>query len=75
MKRMESVIKTFCNLGGQIATFTTCSVEEMREAKINPEKHKNLKIRMGGLSAYFIALSPVQQDNIIQRFSKGALVK
>ncbi|UZW13627.1 pyruvate-formate lyase [Clostridium pasteurianum] len=75
MKRMESVLKTFCNLGGQIATFTTCSVEEMKEAKINPEKHRNLKIRMGGLSAYFIALSPVQQDNIIQRFSRGALVK
>ncbi|MBP2033970.1 formate C-acetyltransferase [Clostridium algifaecis] len=75
INRMESIIKAFCNLGGQIGTFTTCSIEEMKDAKINPDKHKNLKIRMGGLSAYFIALSPIQQDNIIRRFSKGVLVK
>jgi formate C-acetyltransferase len=30
---------------------------------------------MGGLSAYFIAMSAVQQQNIIQRFAKGAVIK
>lgn len=74
-RRMESVLRAFCRLGGQIATFTTTSVEELEDARIHPENHKNLKIRMGGLSAYFIAMSPAQQENVIQRFSKGALVK
>ena len=73
--RLEGVIKSFCELGGQIATITTTSVEELQDAVINPEKHKNLKVRMGGLSAYFIAMSAVQQKNIIQRFSKGAVIK
>lgn len=75
VRRMESILKSFCELGGQIATFTTCSIEELKDAVVNPEKHKNLKIRMGGLSAYFIAMSPAQQENVIQRFSRGAAIK
>ncbi|MGE4548770.1 MAG: pyruvate formate lyase family protein [Intestinibacillus sp.] len=73
--RMEGIIRSFCDLGGQIATITTTSVEELQDAVRNPEKHKNLKVRMGGLSAYFIAMSAVQQQNIIQRFARGAVIK
>lgn len=73
--RMEGIIKSFCDLGGQIATITTTSVEELQDAVVHPEKHKNLKVRMGGLSAYFIAMSAVQQQNIIRRFAKGAVIK
>ena len=73
--RMEGIIRSFCDLGGQIGTITTTSVEELKDAVVHPEKHKNLKVRMGGLSAYFIAMSAVQQQNIIQRFSKGAVIK
>lgn len=73
--RLEGIIRSFCELGGQIGTITTTSVEELQDAVVHPEKHKNLKVRMGGLSAYFIAMSAVQQQNIIQRFSKGAVIK
>ena len=75
LTRMEGIIKSFCDLGGQIGTITTTSVEELQDAVVHPEKHKNLKVRMGGLSAYFIAMSAVQQQNIIQRFAKGAVIK
>jgi pyruvate-formate lyase len=73
--RLESIIKSFCELGGQIGTITTTSVEELKDAVVHPEAHRDLKVRMGGLSAYFIALSMVQQQNIIQRFSRGAVIK
>jgi len=73
--RMAGILKSFCELGGCIATITTCDIEELKDAKVNPQAHRNLMVRMGGLSAYFIAMSPAQQDNIIQRFSKGAVVK
>lgn len=43
------------------------SVEELRDAKENPEKHKNLIVRICGLSAYFVALTPEVQDEIIHR--------
>jgi formate C-acetyltransferase len=70
--RMVALIKTFCDLGGQILTVTSCSVDDFIDAKVHPERHGDLRVRMGGLSAYFVAMSPVQQDNIIKRFNKGS---
>lgn len=69
--RMNGLIKSFCELGGQILTITSTNVEDLKDAKIHPELHKDLRVRMGGLSAYFIAMAPIQQENIIKRFSKG----
>jgi len=71
--RMVALLKSFCDLGGQILTVTSCSIDDFIDAKLHPERHGDLRVRMGGLSAYFIAMSPVQQDNIIKRFNKGAL--
>lgn len=68
--RLVSLIRSFCELEGQILTVTSLNVSDLKEAKVNPEKHRNLRVRMGGLSAYFIAMSPVQQDNIIKRFNR-----
>ena len=68
VKRLQSLIHGFCELGGQIITITASTIEELEDAKIHPENHKNLLVRMGGLSAHFISLAPVQQDMIIERF-------
>lgn len=43
------------------------SPEELIDAKKNPERHKNLIVRISGLSAYFTALTPKVQDEIIER--------
>ena len=71
--RLKSLIKSFCDLGGQILTVTSTTVADLKDAKVNPEQHQGLRVRMGGLSAYFIAMAPVQQDNIIKRFEKGVV--
>ncbi len=68
--RLAGVIRAFCDLGGQILTITSTNIEDLKDAKIHPERHRGLMVRMGGLSAYYIAMSPVQQDNIIKRFSR-----
>ncbi len=68
VRRLSDMILSFCDMGGQIMSITSNSVKELTEAKLHPEKYKNLRVRMGGLSAYFVALSPVQQDFIIKRF-------
>jgi formate C-acetyltransferase len=68
--RLGGLIRAFCELGGQILTVTSTNVTDLKDAKVNPEKHRDLRVRMGGLSAYFIAMSPVQQDNIIKRFRR-----
>lgn len=70
VQRLKDLIDSFCELGGQILTITSTNVEDLRDAQVHPEKHRDLRIRMGGLSAYFIAMAPAQQENIIKRFSR-----
>jgi len=41
--------------------------ESLIVAQKNPEKHKNLIIRVAGYSAYFVDLSKGLQDHIIER--------
>ena len=43
------------------------SREDLLDAKVNPDKHRNLIVRISGLSAYFTALTPDIQDEIIAR--------
>lgn len=43
------------------------SQEELLDAKVHPENHKNLIVRICGLSAYFVALTNEVQDEIIAR--------
>jgi pyruvate-formate lyase len=40
---------------------------ELRDAKIHPENHRDLIVRIGGFSAYFTQLSPGIQDDVINR--------
>ena len=67
--RLVGLIRSFLDLGGIMLTITGVSDEELRDAQINPMNHKNLRVRLGGLSAYFIALSREVQDSIIGRTS------
>ena len=43
------------------------SQEELLDAKLHPEKHQSLIVRICGLSAFFVALTPEVQDEIIAR--------
>jgi choline trimethylamine-lyase len=56
INRIYGMLKTFIERKGNMATFTLTSVEELRQAIAQPEKHRNLRVRMGGWSAYFVLL-------------------
>lgn len=43
------------------------SQEELLDARIHPDKHRQLIVRICGLSAYFVALTPQVQEEIIAR--------
>jgi pyruvate-formate lyase len=40
---------------------------ELRDAKIHPDNHRDLIVRIGGFSAYFTQLSSDIQDDVINR--------
>ena len=62
-----ALAKAFFAGGGQQYTITVVSPEDLLDAKINPEKHRNLIVRVGGYSDYFVNLSNELQDNVIER--------
>ena len=43
--------------------------EEMVDAKVHPEDHPELVVRVAGYSAYFTRLTPGIQDEVIERMS------
>ena len=43
------------------------SREELEDAMENPDKHRNLLVRTGGYTEYFVNLSPKEQRTIIAR--------
>ena len=64
---MAALIRSFVHAGGTIMTLTLVDTEELRAAQREPEKHKSLRVRMGGWVAYFTMLSREQQEHHIRR--------
>ena len=57
----------FLGAGGTHIQYNIVDAEELRDAKVNPERHEDLIVRVGGFSAYFVQLSDQIQDDIIGR--------
>ena len=66
-KKLLSLIKTYFDLGGYHIQFNCVSSETLKEAQLDPEKHKQLIVRVAGFSAYFVYLDQDLQDEIIKR--------
>jgi len=45
--------------------------QTLRDAQTHPEMHKDLVVRVGGFSAYFVQLTREVQDDIIARTEQG----
>ena len=67
MASFIALAKAFFAGGGQQYTVSVVAPEELLDAKIHPENHKNLIVRVGGYSDYFINLDNELQDNVIER--------
>ncbi len=64
---LTAFVRTAFLLGCPTLQPNVLSREELLDAKCHPERHKNLIVRIAGLSAYFVTLSPSVQDEIIDR--------
>ncbi|MEE1011820.1 MAG: glycine radical domain-containing protein, partial [Acutalibacteraceae bacterium] len=66
-----ALAKAYFSGGGQQYTVTVVSPEDLLDAKVNPENHRNLIVRVGGYSDYFVNLESGLQDNVIERTFLG----
>ena len=67
LKDLMSLVRTFCDLKLWHLQFNILNSDILRAAQKNPEKYRNLIVRVAGYSAYFGDLSPKLQSEIINR--------
>ncbi|MBN2224796.1 MAG: hypothetical protein JW765_09005 [Deltaproteobacteria bacterium] len=66
-KKYSSLIRTYFKLGGQQLQPTVASTEVLKCAQGQPEQYRDLIVKVGGYSAYFVDLGKEIQDEIISR--------
>ena len=66
-KRLASMIRTWCDQKHWHIQFNIINRDTLIAAQKNPEKYRNLLVRVAGYSAYFVDLSPQLQNEIINR--------
>lgn len=67
IRKVAMLVRSFTQLGCQQLQLNTLNLDTLRDAKIHPQLHKNLIVRVWGWSGYFCELSPEYQDQIIAR--------
>ncbi|MBI4331000.1 MAG: hypothetical protein HY673_06950 [Chloroflexi bacterium] len=65
--KVVGLTENFFKKGGSYIQYNILDATVLREAKRHPEQYRDLVVRVGGYSAYFVNLSPEVQDEIIQR--------
>ena len=67
MKKLGDLTGAYLYNGGLHVQYNLLDTETLRDAQVNPEQHKDLVVRVGGFSAYYIQLTREVQDDIIAR--------
>lgn len=70
-QKLVDFIRTYFSLGGMHVQFNILTKEKLIDAQQNPEKHRNLVVRVAGYSAFFVELDKDIQDEIISRTMYG----
>jgi formate C-acetyltransferase len=65
--KLMSFIRSFCDLKLWHIQFNIINKATLLAAQADPEKYRNLLVRVAGYSAYFVDLSPELQNEIIAR--------
>jgi pyruvate-formate lyase len=66
-EKLEAFIRSYLDMGGRYIHYNVQDVETLKDAKVHPEKHRDIIVRVHGMNAYFVNLDPLIQDDIISR--------
>jgi formate C-acetyltransferase len=72
LPEVETLIRTFVEGKGNLLTISVNDISQLRAAQKEPEKYRDLKVRVSGWEAYFVDLPHDIQDWIIQRAEQYA---
>ena len=72
LEQMEAYIESFVEKRGLLLTISVNDCEKLKAARKDPEKYRDLKVRIGGFQSYFIDLPPAMQDWQIKKAEQYA---
>lgn len=65
--QVSQLVRSYFKLDGHHIQFNVVSAENLRAAQLEPNKHKDLIVRVAGYSDYFVDLTEELQNEIINR--------
>ena len=68
--RVRQFVDAALRQGVVVMSIAVYSVEELEHARVHPEQHQDLLVRVWGFSARFVDLAEDMQDHIIQRVTE-----
>ena len=68
---MRALLLTYMKLGGFAIHFNVLDPVVLKAAQADPEKYKNLQIRLCGWNVYFVNLNKYEQDEFILKPNSG----
>lgn len=67
LEKMLQIVKTYLRRGGFEIQLNVVDRETLLQAQQHPEQYKDLVVRIGGYSDYFVNLTPQMQQEVILR--------
>jgi formate C-acetyltransferase len=67
LDKLAHLVRSYFRLGGHHIQFNVVTAATLRAAQADPEKHRDLIVRVAGYSDYFCDLTRALQDEIIAR--------
>jgi trans-4-hydroxy-L-proline dehydratase len=67
LNALVALVRAYFKLDGHHIQFNVVDAETLRQARLHPEQHRDLIVRVAGYSDYFCDLSSALQEEIIAR--------
>jgi len=72
ISKLAHLIRAYFKMNGHHIQFNVVKADTLRDAQKNPEKYRDLIVRVAGYSDYFVDLGKTLQDEIIRRTEHGS---
>jgi formate C-acetyltransferase len=67
VEKIARFVKAYIDMGGHQLQLNAVNTEKLLDAQRNPEKHRQLVVRIWGWSAYFVELDEQYQNHVLSR--------
>ena len=67
VRTLAHLVRSYFKLDGHHVQFNVVSADVLRDARRDPDAHRDLIVRVAGYSDYFCDLNKALQDEIIAR--------